>query len=158
MSPTDQPPLRVDHSAGVLLLTLNRPGARNALSPGLVDVLDAALTTFAADDELSAAVITGSGSVFCGGVDLKVYAAHGADRRAVAALIHRFGDLPKPIIGAINGPAVAGGSCMPTAAAHCPRRSLRNGLRCSGGVRENAAAGRSDTAVEEGRRRESASD
>lgn len=94
---------------GVLVLTLNRPDSRNALSPELVTALDEALTLFTVDHELRAAVITGTGRAFCAGLDLTVYAAAGADRRAVAALIHRFGLLPKPLIGAVNGPAVAGG-------------------------------------------------
>jgi enoyl-CoA hydratase len=94
---------------GVLTLTLHRPEARNALSPELVAALDEALDRFEADARIHAGVITGSGTAFCAGLDLKVFAAAQADRRTVRALIHRFGRLPKPLIGAVNGPAVAGG-------------------------------------------------
>ncbi|MFC5754313.1 enoyl-CoA hydratase-related protein [Actinomadura rugatobispora] len=94
---------------GVLTLTLNRPDARNALSPDLVTALDEALSRFEEDDAARVAVITGSGRAFCAGLDLKVFAAADADRRTVGALIRRFGRLSKPLVGAVNGPAVAGG-------------------------------------------------
>ena len=94
---------------GVLTLTLDRPEARNAISPELVTALDEALDRFEQDTAVRAGVITGSGSAFCAGLDLKVFAAAGADRRTVRALIHRFGRLAKPLVGAVNGPAVAGG-------------------------------------------------
>ena len=55
------------------------------------------------------AVITGAGRAFCSGLDLKIFAAEDADRSSVSALIHRVGRTTKPLIGAINGPAVTGG-------------------------------------------------
>ncbi|MBY8863582.1 enoyl-CoA hydratase/isomerase family protein [Nocardia sp. CA2R105] len=94
---------------GVLVLTLNRPAARNALSPELVDALHRALDAFVEDDTQHCAVIAGRGRAFCAGLDLKVYAEAGADRSLVSSLIRRIGLLPKPLIGAVNGPAVAGG-------------------------------------------------
>ena len=94
---------------GVLTLTLARPEARNALSPELVTALDEALDRFEQDPTVRAGVLTGSGAAFCAGLDLKVFADAAADRRTVRALIHRFGGLAKPLIGAVNGPAVAGG-------------------------------------------------
>lgn len=99
--------LRVE--GGVLILTLNRPEARNALSPALVEDLHTALDRFVDDDSLRAAVLTGTGRGFCAGLDLKVFAAAAADRTRVSRLIHRFGHLPKPVVGAVNGAAVAGG-------------------------------------------------
>ncbi|WP_433602354.1 enoyl-CoA hydratase-related protein [Nocardia sp. CA-135953] len=94
---------------GVLILTLNRPDARNALSPELVDALHRALDQFVEDDTQHSAVIAGNGRAFCAGLDLKVYAEANADRSQVSSLIRRIGLLPKPVIGAVNGPAVAGG-------------------------------------------------
>jgi enoyl-CoA hydratase len=94
---------------GVLTLTLHRPEARNALSPELATALDSALDRFEQDPTVRAGVLTGSGAAFCAGLDLTVFADAGADRRAVRALIHRFGGLAKPLIGAVNGPAIAGG-------------------------------------------------
>jgi enoyl-CoA hydratase len=101
--------LRTELADGVLTLTLDRPEARNALSPELVVALDEALDRFEHDPAVRAGVVTGSGPAFCAGLDLKVFASAQADRRTVRALIHRIGRLPKPLIGAVNGPAVAGG-------------------------------------------------
>jgi enoyl-CoA hydratase len=101
--------LRTELAGGVLTLTLHRPEARNALSPELVTALGEALDRFEQDTEVRAGVITGSGSAFCAGLDLKMFAAAQADRRTVRALLHRFGALTKPLVGAVNGPAVAGG-------------------------------------------------
>jgi enoyl-CoA hydratase len=103
------PVLHTAIADGVLTLSLNRPEARNALSPDLVSALDESLDRIEQDAAVRVGVITGSGSAFCAGLDLKVFAAAQADRRIVRALIQRFGRLPKPLIGAINGPAVAGG-------------------------------------------------
>lgn len=101
--------LRTELADGVLTFTLHRPEARNALSPELVTSLGEALDRFEQDAEVRAGVITGSGSAFCAGLDLKVFATAQADRRTVRALIRRFGGLTKPLVGAVNGPAVAGG-------------------------------------------------
>lgn len=94
---------------GVLSLALDRPEARNALSPDLVEALDSALDRLEEDPAVRAGVITGAGSAFCAGLDVKVFAAAAADRRTVSALLRRFGRLGKPLVGAVNGPAVAGG-------------------------------------------------
>ena len=107
---TDHAPVLLIESAdGVLTLILNRPEARNTLSPELVAALEEALTRFESDDLIRAAVVTGAGRAFCSGLDLKIFAAEDADRSSVSALIHRFGRTTKPLIGAINGPAVTGG-------------------------------------------------
>lgn len=109
MTTTETELLRAADQDGVLVLTLDRPDARNALSPDLVEALHAALDRFVSDDALHAAVLTGTGRGFCAGLDLKVFAAADADRTRVSALIRRFGLLPKPLVGAVNGAAVAGG-------------------------------------------------
>jgi len=101
--------LRTELADGVLTLTLHRPEARNALSPELVSALGEALDRFEQDAEVRAGVITGSGTAFCAGLALTVFAAAQADRRTVRTLILRFGGLTKPLVGAVNGPAVAGG-------------------------------------------------
>lgn len=102
----------------VLVLTLDRPQVRNALSVELRTELSAALTSAAADGSVRALVITGSGSSFCAGLDLdELVAAVGgpeayalADSRALAALYRQLIDLPKPVVAAVNGAAVAGGA------------------------------------------------
>jgi enoyl-CoA hydratase len=94
---------------GVLILTLNRDQARNALSLRLIHALNEALTRLEYDDTVHAGVITGAGKAFCAGLDLETFAAADADRKPAGALIRRVGRLRKPLVGAVNGPTIAGG-------------------------------------------------
>jgi len=96
---------------GVALLTLNRPEQRNALSQALRDALSAALDTLAADEDVGAVLLTARGDVFCAGFDLKELAAGDparifAEARRYHQRLHTF---PKPLIAAVQGPAMAGG-------------------------------------------------
>lgn len=98
----------------VLIVTINRPQSRNALTPHAHDELAAVWDAYAADDGLWAAILTGAGEhAFCAGHDLKLQAS-GAPRRFAAngtgfgGLTERY-DLDKPIIAALNGPALGGG-------------------------------------------------
>lgn len=109
MSPPLTAPLQTRVEDGVLVLTLNRPGARNALSPALIESLDNALDRLSSDPLLRAAVITGAGTAFCAGIDRTFFASADADRTAARTILRRFGELTKPLVGAVNGPAVAGG-------------------------------------------------
>ncbi|NKZ10785.1 enoyl-CoA hydratase [Mycolicibacterium septicum DSM 44393] len=95
--------LRVESRGGVLILTLNRPEARNALSQRLRDALVVALTE--ADDarDVSAVVITGADPAFCAGLDLKEISDTLPD------LTSRWPEMTKPVIGAVNGAAITGG-------------------------------------------------
>jgi crotonobetainyl-CoA hydratase len=94
------------------ILTLNRPEARNAMSPELSLALDHAFDELDGDADVLAVVITGNGPVFCAGADLKVIAGGGG--AGINAPVGGFGglasrDFSKPVIAAVNGPAVAGG-------------------------------------------------
>ena len=94
----------------VLLLTINRPEARNAINRATALALEAALDEAEANDEVWVIVLTGAGDkAFSAGMDLKAFAAgevpftdHG-----FAGIANRF--LTKPIIAAANGAALAGG-------------------------------------------------
>jgi enoyl-CoA hydratase len=97
---------------GVRVLTLNRPGARNALSTELAAALHGALTAVAAEEEVRVLVLTGADPAFCAGIDLKEAARDGDEyfrRAGTADCIAQVGRMPKPVIGAINGATFTGG-------------------------------------------------
>jgi enoyl-CoA hydratase len=95
---------------GVLLITLNRPDARNAVNAALAEGVAATLDELDADDDLSVGVLTGAGKGFSSGMDLKAFVAgespYAADR-GFAGITQRASE--KPLIAAIEGFAVAGG-------------------------------------------------
>jgi enoyl-CoA hydratase len=96
----------------IALVTLNRPEARNAISPEVSQMMAAVLDEVEADAGLRAVVLTGTGEVFSAGADLKVVAQGKANdiargKGGFAGIVTR--DFPKPIIAAVKGPALAGG-------------------------------------------------
>lgn len=106
----------VDRRSPVVILTLNRPARRNALSPQLVEEFLAALSTAESDASIDALIITGAGSSFCAGADLEhleSFAATDASPMAfltsISTLVRRLELSRLPVVAAINGPAVAGG-------------------------------------------------
>ena len=95
---------------GVLLITLNRPDARNAVNAALAAGVAAALDRLDADDDLQVAILTGAGKGFCAGMDLKAFVqgeSPHVEGRGFAGIVQ--GPPRKPIIAAIEGFAVAGG-------------------------------------------------
>lgn len=105
---------------GVATLTLNRPERHNALNAAMIDELRRAAGLLAQDDHVRVVVLRGSGRSFCAGGDFRWFAANtGLDRagrvaqgRALAAMLNDLNNLPKPLIGCINGPAYGGGVGM----------------------------------------------
>ncbi|WP_405995726.1 enoyl-CoA hydratase-related protein [Streptomyces sp. NBC_00986] len=91
----------------VLVATLNRPEARNALNPELIDELSAVLREADTDPAVRAIVLTGAGTVFCAGMDLKAF-AKGGGRFDGLVWFFREG-ITTPVIAALNGSALAGG-------------------------------------------------
>ena len=91
----------------VLVVTLNRPEARNALNPELIDDLSVILREADTDPSVRAIVLTGAGTVFCAGMDLKAFAKGGGK---FDGLVWFFREgITTPVIAALNGPALAGG-------------------------------------------------
>jgi enoyl-CoA hydratase len=96
----------------VAIITLDRPEARNAINGVMSTGIEAALDRYENDDSLWAAILTANGPVFCAGADLKEIAAGNAGAMATAK--GGFGGLvqrarTKPLIAALQGPALAGG-------------------------------------------------
>jgi enoyl-CoA hydratase len=94
----------------VLLITLNRPDARNAVNLAVAEQLASAVDSLDSDDSVSVGVLTGAGKGFSAGMDLKAFVAgerpHIGDR-GFAGITRRSSE--KPLIAAIEGFAVAGG-------------------------------------------------
>lgn len=113
--------LTVRREGATMVLTLNRPEARNALSlPMLVGLHDGWLAADA-DDSVRSIVLTGAGGCFCAGMDLKALVGEGMggdryrDRMTADPDLHwkamlRHHRPRKPVVAAVEGPCVAGGT------------------------------------------------
>lgn len=108
--------VRYQVEGGQALLTIDRPKARNALSPEVLQGLMAALDRAEADPAARVVVLTGAGEkVFCAGGDLGQLGGEGGflathdGRRAYGRLLLRLQDLRKPTVARVNGHALAGG-------------------------------------------------
>lgn len=130
--------IKLEPEGGLATLTLNRPDKRNAMSPAMIEELLLAL------DEVEKGptrvlILTGAGKAFCAGMDLDALKAlaeesahtlleskgpqdalahsseaHIADSRRTANMFRRIYTFPKPVIAAVNGPAIAGGCGIAT--------------------------------------------
>ena len=113
---SDDELLLTERDGPVVVLTLNRPERKNALSVALRDRISDMLDALADDESVSCVVFTGSGSVFCSGFDLKEFQqaledpAFGDTLWASSDRYHRrVLTFPVPTVAAVNGPAIAGG-------------------------------------------------
>ena len=110
---------------GVAVLTLDRPDELNAFTPTMLFEMIDAFDRIDADDEVRVAIVTGNGRAFCAGADLAAGGAtfdadaagrtdeqRGAPRDGGGRLTLRIFESPKPVIAAINGPAVGIGITM----------------------------------------------
>ena len=112
---------------GVATITLNRPDKLNAFTHQMAEEMIAAFDAIDADDSVRAAIVTGAGRAFCAGADLSAGGAtfnrgggspdakegtEPARRDAGGLVTLRIYDLKKPIVAAINGPAVGIGATM----------------------------------------------
>jgi enoyl-CoA hydratase len=106
------PRVIVDDVAGVRVLTLNRPAARNELDGALISALYQALVAADAEPSVGAVVLTGTDPAFCAGIDLKEAARDGEayfDKHRAQPCIPQVARMATPVIGAINGATFAGG-------------------------------------------------
>ncbi len=104
----------VDRIEGGVIIRLNRPDKRNAVNDALAAAVIAALDEAEANDDVRSIVLTGSGNSFCAGQDMAE--ATGRVERSVGGaggsggLSARLGRVEKPVIGAINGFCMGGGT------------------------------------------------
>jgi 2-(1,2-epoxy-1,2-dihydrophenyl)acetyl-CoA isomerase len=117
-------PLLVDHTDGVVTLTLNRPESLNSLDVALKLALRDAVESAEADRTCRAIVLTGAGRAFCVGQDLKEHVEALAATSAAAdsplgtvvehfnPLVRRLAALPKPVVAAVRGMAAGAGASL----------------------------------------------
>jgi enoyl-CoA hydratase len=136
-------PVQQERRGQVLLVTLNRPDARNAVNAALAQGIADALDVLDGDDELRVGVLAGAGKGFSSGMDLKAFVT--GERpwvgdRGFAGITRRAAE--KPLVAAVEGFAVAGGleialSCDLIVAARDARLGIaeaKRGLVAAGGA------------------------
>ena len=114
----EEPHALIERRGHVLIVTMNRPQARNALSGPMMELMRQAWDTVDGDPEIRVCVLTGAGGAFCAGADLKAMtSSHPGDRFqggdldvSVIEPLLKGRRLTKPLIAAVEGPAVAGGT------------------------------------------------
>ena len=108
----------VEQVGHTLVVTMNRPEARNALSGDMLAIMSDAWDRVNSDDSIRVCILTGAGGYFCAGADLKAMNAKPPsdsfesgefDPSVIKSLLKGF-RLTKPLIAAVEGPAVAGGT------------------------------------------------
>ena len=115
------PTLQVRDEDRVRTITLDRPEARNAMTPQMQEELIAAFEAATADD-VRVLVLRGAGNAFYAGLDLRVLQSmqdataeeHEASAARIVRLFRRLWELPLPTIAVVEGPAIAGGAGLAT--------------------------------------------
>jgi enoyl-CoA hydratase len=112
------PDALVEQRGHLLIVTMNRPEARNALSAEMMAIMREAWDRADSDPEIRVCILTGAGGAFCAGADLKAmtsnhpgdnFSGGGWDLSVIEALL-KGRRLTKPLIAAVEGPAIAGGT------------------------------------------------
>jgi len=108
--------LSLERQEDVAVVTLQRPEKRNALSIDLRIELADSLTALGDDPEVGAIVLTGAGPAFCSGMDTDEFGGDHEHRGRLVdssvACFRALAECPRPVIAAVNGPAVAGGFAL----------------------------------------------
>ena len=115
---TEPPHALLERRGHVLIVTMNRSHARNALSGPMMAIMKQAWDRVDADPHIRACILTGAGGAFCAGADLKAMTtAHPGDSFRTGAFdpsviepLLKGRRLTKPLIAAVEGPAIAGGT------------------------------------------------
>jgi enoyl-CoA hydratase/carnithine racemase len=112
--------LAVDERDGAAVVRLDRPEKRNALNERLIEELSRAMRAAEDDEDVRAVVLTGEGSAFCSGYDLSEPMGEGEGPPTAEEWMDQLGsqsehiytayELDVPVVAAVNGPALAGGS------------------------------------------------
>ena len=116
--PSGEPHCLVAQEGHTLVVTMNRPEVRNALSAQMMDLMRDAWDRVNDDPEIRVAILTGAGGDFCAGADLKAMSSNSPSDRfesgefdpsVIKSLLKGY-RVTKPLIAAVEGPAIAGGT------------------------------------------------
>ena len=115
---SEQPHALVEQVGHTLVVTMNRPEKRNALSGDMLAIMSDAWDRVNEDDDIRVCILTGAGGAFCAGADLSAMSQSSPsdkfesgefDPSHIKSLLKGF-RLKKPLIAAVEGPAIAGGT------------------------------------------------
>jgi len=108
--------IAIERHGGVAVVTLERPEKRNALSIDLRLELGDAFEGLGSDDSVGCVLLTGAGTAFCAGMDVTQFGGDIDNRRRLVGsstgAFRAVGRCPKPVLAAVNGPALAGGFAL----------------------------------------------
>ncbi|MDQ3728897.1 MAG: enoyl-CoA hydratase/isomerase family protein [Actinomycetota bacterium] len=108
--------LEIERTGGVAVVTLKRPEKRNALSIDLRVELRETFRSLGDDETIGCVVLTGAGSAFCSGMDTSQFGGDLENRELLVetstSAFEAVGDCKRPVVAAVNGPALAGGFAL----------------------------------------------